>query len=113
MTHQALEKPVAVVGESNNYSVSLEGKLEDGEMMIGTPLVEEQDTTDLTITNKVISVAVLPINGIDVPAGRAIQFHATGQLLASSPYHVKLTATTDSVPPQVKVLCIEFPADDC
>jgi hypothetical protein len=100
--------PVIPEGETNNFAVSWVRVLDPGELLTGTPLVVEETTSDLTITNKTISTATLSINGRDVVAGQAVQFVVSGQIVAHSPYTLKLTVTTNSTPPQTKIRDIRF-----
>ena len=104
----APERPVIVPAEVRLFSVSFDKTLDSGESLTGTPTVAEQTTTDLTITNKVVSAAALTIKGESVPAGRAVQFKVSGQLVASSPYTIKITCTTDSSPAQTLIRFVQF-----
>ena len=96
----ARERPTAVAGETRLFSVSFENKLDSGELLTGTPTVAEETTTDLTISNKVVSTAALTINHRSVAIGRAIQFKVSGFLVANSPYTILITCGTDSDPAQ-------------
>jgi len=109
----AYQRPVAAEGEYNNFAVSFIGVLDDGELLTGTPTVEEQDTSDLTIVCETVSTTVLTINGVSVPAGKAVQFRVDGQLVANSIYTLKITVNTNSVPCQVKVRCVKFRVENC
>ncbi len=104
----APERPLAIVGETNTHSVSFVGLLDSGELLTGTPVVVEQTTTDLTITNKVVNTAALTINDISVAVGMAVQFKVVGHLVANTPYTVKITASTDATPAQTKVRYVKF-----
>jgi len=100
--------PVAAVGESNNFAVSFDKVVDSGELLTGTPTVEEVTTTDLTIENKAVSGVALSIRGETVAIGKAVTFSVSGQTLASSPYTVKITVSTDSTPSQTKIRFIQF-----
>jgi hypothetical protein len=104
----APEVPTLAVGETRNFAVSFVGVLDAGESLTGTPLVTEETTTDLTITNKTISTAALTVNGKPVPIGHAVQFRVSGQLVAGSPYTIKITVSTDATPAQTLVKYVEF-----
>ena len=104
----APQRPVAVVGETNNFSVSFAGRLDSGEVMTGTPTAVEQTSSDLTISNVAVNTAALTINDISVAIGNAVQFKVLGQLVANTPYTVKITAGTDSTPAQTKVGYVIF-----
>ena len=104
----AQERPVAVPGETNLCSVSLVGILDSGELATGTPTVTEVTTTDLTITSIAVSTAELTINNKAVAVGKAIQFKVVGQLVANSPYTLKITVATDSTPAQSKIVFVKL-----
>ncbi len=104
----AKERPVAVVGETNTFSADFSGVLDSGELLTGTPLVVEVTTTDLTISNKVVSTGSLVINGQTVATGMAVQFKVVGQLVATASYTIKITATTDATPAQIKIRYVTF-----
>ena len=104
----ASQVPVLVVGETRNFAVSFANVLDAGETLTGTPTVAEQTTTDLTIANKVVSTAALTILGSTVAIGKAVQFKVSGQLVAGSPYTIKITAGTTSTPAQTPVKYVTF-----
>lgn len=106
--HTAPERPIAIVGETNNFSVSFADVLDSGELLTGTPLVVEVTSSDLTISNKAVNTGALTINDISVAIGLAVQFKVVGQIVASTPYTVKITASTDSTPAQTKVRYVKF-----
>jgi len=108
----AEERPVTAVGETNNFAISFVNILDEGELVIGTPTVVEETTSDLTISNKAVNTSTLIINSKTVIAGKAVQFSVSGQLEASSPYVIKITVGTDSTPAQTKVKYVKFLADD-
>ncbi len=96
MAHRAPQCHSKTVSEARNVAVSMEGKLDDGELLTGVPTVNEVTTTDLVLSNKVISTSDLELNGKLVPAGRAIQFGVTGGL-ADTDYIIFMQAAgTDS-----------------
>ena len=95
------------VSEVRNVAVSFVGKLDDGELLTGTPLVVEITSTDLTLVNKVISTAALTINGKSVAIGEAVQFKVSTPK-ANINYDVRLTATTDSTPAQTLIATIRI-----
>jgi len=105
MTHTAIEVPSKTVGEVLNAAVSFSGKLEPGEKLVGTPVVEEQITEDLTLTSKVVSTKILNISGVDTPIGKAVQFSVSGGIAAPADeddalYIVNVSCTTDATPAQ-------------
>lgn len=95
-----------VQGETRNVSHSFAGRLDDGELLTGTPLVVEVTTSILTLTNKVVSTAILTINKISVPVGEAVQFKVVAS--ATGTYTVKITATTDASPAQTLIETIDI-----
>lgn len=109
--HTAPQRPVATVGETNNFSVSFAGVLDSGELLTGVPTAIEQTSSDLTISNVAVNTVALVINDIDVAIGLAVQFKVVGHLVANSPYTVKITVGTDSDPAQTKVRYIKFRAE--
>jgi len=108
----APERPVLVPGETRLFSVSYDDALDSGESLTGTPTVEEQTTTDLTITNETVSDTALTIKDKSVPAGRAVQFLVSGQLIANSPYTIKITCSTDSSPAQTLIRFVAFKVEN-
>ena len=106
------ERPVAAVGETNNFAVSFVGVLDSGELLSGTPTVAEQTTSDLTISNEAVNTSALTINDRSVAIGKAVQFSVSGQTTANSPYTLKITVSTDSSPAQTKVKYITFVAEN-
>lgn len=87
------------VSEIRNIATSFVGKLESAELLASGLVVAEVTTSDLVITNKAISVAELTINGKTVTAGKAAQFLVSGGL-GNTEYTIRITAVTDSSPPQ-------------
>lgn len=96
----APQRQPASVGAERNAAISYVKDLDEGELLTGIPLVTEDTTTDLTITNKSVSTEVLIINGESVPIGGAVQCHITGFVSANFPYTLNVIAVTDSTPPQ-------------
>ena len=86
-------------GETRNAGGNLIGKLDDGELLTGTPTVLEVSTSDLTLTNKVVNTAALTLEGVSVAVGQAVQFSVAGGT-AGSTYQITCTCGTDSTPAQ-------------
>ena len=91
---------------ARNAIVDFTDELDAGELLTGTPTVDELDTSDLTITNESVNTAELTTypDGPDMPAvtvaiGKAVQFHVTGAL-AGIAYTLRVLAATDSTPAQ-------------
>jgi len=78
-------------------SLSMMGKLADGELLTGSPTVSEVDTNHLNITNPQISTVELVINGETVPIGGAILItvDATGNdVVDGEKYEVLMVCAT-------------------
>jgi hypothetical protein len=95
----ASQRPRARVGDEKNQRVSFAKELDDGELLTGTPLVVEQTTSDLTITNIAVSIAQLTIKGVATAIGEAVQFHSTG-FQSGVTYNILVTVVTDATPAQ-------------
>lgn len=108
----APERPPLMVDATEIGACSFAGNLKSGELLTGTPLVVEQTTSDLTITDKVINTAAVTINHKTVAIGQAVTFLVTGQVLATGKYTLLVTATTDSTPARVLPRKIIFPVVD-
>lgn len=92
-------------GETRRVSIRVSDLLDDDEKLTGTPTAAEVDTSDLTITNVVVSSAAVTINHVSVPAGEAIQFMISGGTEYTD-YQILITATTDTTPAQTIVFRI-------
>lgn len=95
----APQRPFKSVSGVRNIAVSFSEMLDANELLSGTPVITEvinssSPNTDLTITSKVISTAVLTINNISVPIAEAVQFTVTGGLTANSPYSITISIGT-------------------
>ena len=98
---------VLVVGEIRNAAVSFVGKLSSGEVLTGTPIVEEHTTTDLTISNVTVNSETLTINGRTALARQAVQFTVSGQKVGAT-YKIKITVSTSSSPAETLIGYVEF-----
>jgi len=99
MSHTAIEVPTKVTGEVLNAAVSFSNRLSNGEKLSGIPTITEDSTSDLTLSDKVVSTTILNISGIDVPIGEAVQFKVIGGL-ADTLYTIHIHVDTDSTPVQ-------------
>ena len=95
-----------IQGEVRNVSVSFAGRLDDSELLTGTPTVVEVTTSILTLDNKIVSTAILTINKISVPVGEAVQFNVLAS--ATGTYQVKITVGTDATPAQTLIETVEI-----
>lgn len=103
MAVTAPQRHVKTESEVVNVAIDMRGLLDEGELLTGTPTVEEVDTTDLTIASQAISVATLLINGESVAAGQAVQFSvAAGE--PDTDYTIRITVTTTSTPAQTRIV---------
>ena len=102
-TNLAPERPSFPVGSIRLFSVSFVGQLDVGELLTGVPLVVEQTTTDLTISNKAVNTAALTINGKAVAIGQAVQCLVSGFLTSHRPYTIKVTCATNSTPAETLI----------
>ena len=82
--------------------------LDSGELLTDTPTVTEVTTSELTISNVVVSTAELTINGAAVAVGEAVQFKVIGQLAGTGSYKLLITAVTDSMPARTLKKWVEF-----
>lgn len=99
MSHTAPQIPIAAVGAVRNESIDLTDELDAGELLSGTPVIDEQTTNHLTIVNKVISTGELTILNVAVATAKAVQCTISG-FQAGTDYVINGTITTDSVPAQ-------------
>ena len=96
----------ASVGSVRNIAVSFAKELDSGELLTGTPTITDANPNspeDLTISNKVISTAVLTINGVTVPVAEAVQCNVSGFIEANFPYTLDIIIGTDATPTQTLV----------
>ena len=98
----APQRPTKKVSEILIAAVSFVGRLDVGEKLTGTPLVDEVTTNDLTLSNKQISTSALTINDSNVAIGHAVQFKVSVGV-AGTTYNIRVTAQTASVPPQTVI----------
>lgn len=79
-------------------SVDYRGKLDNGELLTGTPSVSILPTGP-TIANESVNSAALTINGQSVAIGQAAQFKISGGT-AGTKYTITVKCDTDSTPAQ-------------
>ncbi len=112
----ALQLGCMSVSEVRSVTLSFVDKLDNGELLTGTPVIEEVGASGLTITNKVVNTAqlTLRIGGNDetVAIGKAVQFLVTG-VTDGTVHKVKAVVSSDSTPAQtlIGVVRIEGIAD--
>jgi hypothetical protein len=98
MSTTAQQQPEMTISEVVLASVSFVGKLDDGELLTGTPVIDT--VTGLTFSDPVVSTAILTINGKTVPVGQAIQFKIVATAIGS--YTIPASCATDSSPAQTR-----------
>lgn len=104
----ASEHPVVYPGEIRNFAVSFADCLDDDEKITGTPTVAEQSTNDLSISSIKKNSEAITVNDVSVAIDEAVQFRASGFLVANSPYRLLLTVVTDASPAQTIKRLIKF-----
>lgn len=98
MSSDALQLHRFKIGKSRNVAVDFTKHLDEGELLTGTPTVEEVTTSTLTISNKTVSTGALSINKKSVVAGRAVQCSIVGSVAGF--YEIDVYCFTDSSPSQ-------------
>lgn len=93
----AAQRPIALVGEKPNFAADMRPKLQNGELITGTPTVTDIDGTgDLTITSisRNNSATIECVNDT-VPIDSAVKFHVEG-FIADKVYNLMVTIVTDA-----------------
>ncbi len=83
--------------EERNIALDIRGKLDAGEVLTGSPSVEEVTTTDLTLSNKALNTTIITVNGLQVPISQAVQFKCVGGV-AGTTYTIRVSCATTSNP---------------
>ena len=83
------------VGEHRNVSVSFLNKLDFGESLIGTPIITELTTSDLTFTDESINTIIIRIEDMAHNPGEAVVFNVAGGI-AGTTYIIQIECDTDS-----------------
>lgn len=107
VTRTAPQRPIRVASGVNAPAVSFKSDLDVGEVLTGTPVVEEvgrgppaaadpteEGTGDLTLTQKAVNTATLTINGEAHQPGEAVQFKVEGGV-AGWAYWIRVRCSTD------------------
>ena len=98
----APQRNTKTVSEVRNSAVSFSGKLDDGELLTGTPTVTEVNPSSpqaLTFVSVAVSTKILTINDIATPVGEAVQYSVSGGV-ADAVYTILIACNTDSTPAQ-------------
>lgn len=69
------------------------GWLDETEQLVGTPVVTEVGSSDLTITDAKVSTSDRKILGYTCPAGKAVQFSFSG-MQAGTTYTLRISTET-------------------
>ena len=102
MGHKAPQINTKAVSAGRNGAISFSGQLDVGELLTGTPTVEDCNPPSpetLVFTSIAVNTAILTLNGESVPIGEAVQFHVTGGV-AGTKYTIMAKCSTDSTPAQ-------------
>ena len=102
MASEAPQRHTKCVSEKINVAVDCSGILDVGELLTGTPIVEEVGTNDLTLDDKALNTAVLTVNGEGVAVGQAVQFSVAAGV-ADTDYIIRITVATDATPAQTRL----------
>ena len=92
------------VGETRNIAISFSGNLDTGELLTGTPTLEDcaaPSPAVLVFTSVAVNTAILTINGVSVPIGEAVQGSVTAT--TAGKYSIKATAASDATPAQALI----------
>lgn len=100
-TTLAPQVPCLAPGSQSNHAVGFQD-LPAGVLLTGTPTVEEQGSSDLTLSNKSINTSDKVVLGETYPSGTAVLFHRSGGV-AGRDYIIKVSVTTDATPADVIV----------
>lgn len=85
-----------LIGEVANIAIDCSGFLDTGETITGAVTVEEQTTSELTITSEQANSAELTINGAAVAVGLAVQCRVDAASAAAGDYTLIVTAVTSA-----------------
>lgn len=89
-------------GATRVVKINCTRELSDTEILVGTPVVTERTTTDLTITEKVVSPIIETVEGNAVAIGKCIRFALLGAK-ADYAYVIDVSCYTSSSPTAEKL----------
>ena len=98
MSHKAPQIHSKTESEIRNAAYDFTDALEDGELLTGTPTVEDP-ADGLTIDNVRVNTAAIEILGVEVAVGKAVQWRVSGGT-AGTTYTLDIEADTDATPAQ-------------
>lgn len=86
-------------------SISFQADLDDGVLLTGTPVFDEQVSNDLTFSNQAVNTAALGVEGVAHIAGQVAQCKVTGgpSTDIEKVYDISITCSTTSTPAEVLV----------
>jgi len=96
------ERQAKTVSEVRNVAIDFRGKLDDGELLTGSPTVTEVGTANLTISNQKVNTVALIIEGQSVDIGMAVQFKVLGGN-AGTNYKIRISVVTTASPAQTLI----------
>jgi hypothetical protein len=95
------------VGGIRNVAVDFTGVLDASELLTGTPTVTDS-SGELAIGGVQVSSVAMLINGVSVPAGRAVAFSVERGAAPEGDYELDILAATDAgqqIPGTVVIRC--------
>jgi len=95
------------VNEELVASIDLSSRLATAELLVGTPVITEITTSDLTISNQSVNTSILTVGGSDMAIGKAVLVKLSGWV-ESVIYELSVSCTTDATPNQELVSHIRF-----
>jgi hypothetical protein len=101
------DRNAKTASEVRNVKVDFYGKLDSGELLSGTPTVEEVSTSDLTFASVAKNSTTITINDRSVSANQAVQFKVSGGVSGRT-YTIRVTCATDSTPAQTLIAYVKL-----
>lgn len=90
------------LGSSPVVTFDLTPRLASGELLTGTPVVQDVDSTgELTLASAQINTVADDEN--DIAISKAVQFQVSTTSTTCKEYNLKLTASSDGIPAQTLV----------
>ena len=109
MTLEAPQRHFISVGDTDYIRVRFNDRLDDSEVLNGTPTMVEVTTTDLNLSSKtVLTSAYTDSDGVSVPANTAVACLVSGGNVANSAYTIRVTVATTSTPAKTLVRDIKL-----
>lgn len=87
------------IGSTVVVTFDMTARLYSGELLTGTPSVDDADATgDLSITNR--QVNSVAFTDEDIAIGKAVQFSISSTTTTEETYEISITAVSDGTPAQ-------------